>query len=465
MSEKHLTELPWKTLAGKHKLKDPGIAKALAEFGKCAEEDYEARLKALDAVEKHAGAMEKENKKNKEVADYLGEVLREADRGRKAVELLKKSKDKGAVKEEAGEDEEGGDLKSKLLGGMKKVKGHPPDAPLMEAMVCKAGRGFGVLLAKKVGSGQKKQLLEIFKNESGQKFFSGTCEWGEGEIYTFILDTIPTGAAKGLKAFFREHTNNNYKIRVGDASGTMEDDLEEAVAGAPPVAPPAAPPQPGDPMALFTQRFKALLPKIKEAIAAAGPNAPEIKLKAGEAGASAQKKDYTRANELLDQTEMLLKSQGSRIPPEAGKQAEPKKGFSLVDLQKGRLGWDGLRKTVQTQLQGLEKEILAGVRAHNEDETAEDQFDEGKVGAAIKTLYTILDKLDTRLIDKLDEALNAKTEEERRSRHHEAGKIVKEYQDFAASDPTLATVDENGFAQTSIRSAVATTLADLAAKF
>ena len=50
------------------------------------------------------------------------------------------------------------------------------------------------------------------------------------------------------------------------------------------------------------------------------------------------------------------------------------------------------------------KAIKAGVRTHNEDETAEDEFEEGEVEDAVKTLYTVMDKLDERLIDKLDEA-------------------------------------------------------------
>jgi hypothetical protein len=174
----------------------------------------------------------------------------------------------------------------------------------------------------------------------------------------------------------------------------------------------------------------------------------------------AGKQEFEAGLKLLDEAGQLL-----RQPESAPAASGEKVGFSIVQLQKSRLAWDSLRKSVQAQLQELEHAILAGVRAHNEDETAEDEFEEGEVGSAVKSLYRILDRLDERLIDKLDEALNANTEEQRQARHQEAAGIIKEYQAFAASDPTLAMIDENGFTQSTIRNAVASTLADLAGKF
>jgi hypothetical protein len=61
-----------------------------------------------------------------------------------------------------------------------------------------------------------------------------------------------------------------------------------------------------DPAAAFKARLSALLPRMKEAISAAGPAAQDIKLKAGEAGVFATKKNFDQANRLLDQLEELL---------------------------------------------------------------------------------------------------------------------------------------------------------------
>jgi hypothetical protein len=138
-----------------------------------------------------------------------------------------------------------------------------------------------------------------------------------------------------------------------------------------------------------------------------------------------------------------------------------KKRPSIVQLQKSRLAYDGLRKSVQDQLRELEQGVLAAVRAHNRDEAREDEFDEADVASSVKQVYAILDQLDERLIDKLDEALNA-NEQERDLRHAEAMGIVKEYLRFVAADPMLKEIDENGFTKTTIRASVVKTLTDLA---
>jgi hypothetical protein len=81
---------------------------------------------------------------------------------------------------------------------------------------------------------------------------------------------------------------------------------------------PPAPPLPGDkptektgvdPNAAFTARLTALMPKIKEAIAAAGPSATDIKLKTSEAGVLARKREFGPAQALLDEVEELLGAQ------------------------------------------------------------------------------------------------------------------------------------------------------------
>jgi len=176
---------------------------------------------------------------------------------------------------------------------------------------------------------------------------------------------------------------------------------------------------------------------------------------------SADKQQFSSALKSIEEAEQLL--QKTEAPPVEAKGGDD--GFSIVQLQKSRLAWDNLRKTVQAQLAELETSIVAGIRAHNEDEAAEDEFEEGEVKTAVKTLHTVLGGHDQRLLDKLDEALNATSDEQRRGRHQEAAGIIKEYQAFVASDPTLAMIDENGFTKSTIRDQVAGTLTELAGKF
>jgi hypothetical protein len=169
----------------------------------------------------------------------------------------------------------------------------------------------------------------------------------------------------------------------------------------------------------------------------------------------------------LAEANSLITALGVNIPEaDLARKAEAEHaGFSLVQLQKSRLAWDSLRKNIQSQLQGLEHSIVEAVRAHNVDETIEEGYEEGAVAAGVKRVYSILDKLDHRLLHKLDEALNAKGLSERQVRHAEAAKIIKEYQTFVESDALLAEIDKNGFTSTNIRAAVVAALTGLATKF
>ena len=299
MADKHLTELGWKTLVVKQKLKDPGLAKALMDFAKCVQKDAEASLKALAAVEKQAEAIKK-TKPNEEISAYILEVLRECATRSKTLESMKKiAPNAGHEKEGAEEEsEEGLDLKGKLIGALKKVKQRKPTDPPMEALVCKAGKAFAVLFARKVGASQKSELQELLKKESGHKFVKGTCEWGEQDIYTLILESLPSGAAKGLKLFLKEETGLNYKINVRDLAGVVDSEVETES---------TAKQGEADPGKAFKERFEDLLPRIKEGIAAGGANGQDIKLKSGEAGLLANKKEWAKANKLLDIVETLLK--------------------------------------------------------------------------------------------------------------------------------------------------------------
>jgi len=140
----------------------------------------------------------------------------------------------------------------------------------------------------------------------------------------------------------------------------------------------------------------------------------------------------------------------AEVPREAG----------TVQLQKSRLAWDGLRKTVQVELQSLERAIIAGVASHNDDPSSPDEFEAGDVAASTRRLYTVLDGLDAGLIDTLDDALNASGED--RLRHQAAARtLIGGYRRFVAGDPLVQAIDANGFIPTTLKASVERTLADL----
>lgn len=479
MSEKHLTELPWKTLASKQKLKDPGLAKALAELAKCDEKDPERKLKALAAVEKQAEALEKEHKKNEEVKDYLTEIFKEADKQRKALELLKKGAGATAGEAEGEEEkEEGVDLKAKLVTWMKKVKQRKPDDPPVEVMVCKAGAAFGVLLAKKVGSSQKSQLQELFKGETGLKFVKGTCELRPMEVYTFVLETLPSGAGKGLRAFLKEQTQITYKLKACDPSGAMEEELEEVGAGTAPAAPPPKPaaeekppeaPQPAPPdlMAVFTKRFQDLMPRIKQALAAAGPAVNEIKTKAADAGAAAKKRDFEQANRLLDATEALLKGPAGTTPPkpppppkpveQKPPAAPPKPAGSpkLSTYMNATRDWKAAKKTAADGVFALKNAIFKEC----------DKELEAAVKAKIDSLNGILTAMDDGIITKIEDAGREADAERQTERNNELAKFANHLLAALRKHPLASVADVNPFGSFTIRGPLETVLTKIAADF
>ena len=93
------------------------------------------------------------------------------------------------------------------------------------------------------------------------------------------------------------------------------------------------------------------------------------------------------------------------------------------------------RSQAQAELQKLEHALLA---------ECEDEPDYGTIASNVGVLYTVLDHLDERLIDKLDDALNADGSQ-RIVLQNEAREIIDEYVDYLNADELLRDIDDNGF--------------------
>jgi hypothetical protein len=239
-----------------------------------------------------------------------------------------------------------------------------------------------------------------------------------------------------------------------------------AIPAAPPLQPrpEANKPQgaePGAEAADFNKRLAALLPRVKEAVAVDADKGQTIKLKLSEAGVFARKHEFGTANALLDEAEALLAGIGSKPGQQGteqgveqretqgeeqrGQTPEPRAPRTVaprVAFTQARLDWDKTRQFVQSELRKLEASILA-------DSSEEEDFD--AISGGTSNLYQVLDVLDERLIDKLDEALNAEGEK-RRTFNGEAIALIKEYQDFVDSEPLMQDIDDSGFIDLKIRS-------------
>lgn len=123
-----------------------------------------------------------------------------------------------------------------------------------------------------------------------------------------VLETLKAqhGDVSKIRAvaeFVREKgAGGQYKAALSGLD-SLEKLLQAADAAAPaPIA------SPDSAAAAFNSRLAALMPEVKTAITAGGETGLEVKLKVSEAGVFARKKEFDRANELLDEAEALMKA-------------------------------------------------------------------------------------------------------------------------------------------------------------
>ncbi|HEY4079247.1 MAG TPA: hypothetical protein VGM81_01005 [Burkholderiaceae bacterium] len=229
---------------------------------------------------------------------------------------------------------------------------------------------------------------------------------------------------------------------------------------------------PLDQAAAFNVRLATYMEDAKPMMATS-KYAQELKLKLSEAGMYGRKKEFEQGHEVLDLAEALIikmfkerdgeedeseeseegeegesESQEAQIRPTPQGQGANNgagtggKSVSQVAFTQARLDWNKTRKQVQAELKKLVNDILAS-------STDEDDFDQIRVGTS--QLYEILEILDERLIDKLDDALNAEGAQ-REALHAEAREIIDEYLDFVNTDALMQDIDDNGFIDVKIRS-------------
>lgn len=216
---------------------------------------------------------------------------------------------------------------------------------------------------------------------------------------------------------------------------------------------------PVNPALAFRSRLMELTPRMKSVEAAGGPVAAQIKAKREEAVELVRQKGLTaeqlaQALALLDEIEALIAESGTGATAGGIPKAAGATGTNVV-FQQTRLAWDATRKTIQAEVKKLEDSILASCK---EDEEV------GIDGVDLTSLSSILERLDSRLIDKLDEALNAQDPAERQRVHLQAKNIVTEYMAFVNDSPLMADIDDSGFTPVAVRKTALSALTLLSSK-
>jgi hypothetical protein len=488
MSEKHLTEPPWKTLAGKQGVKDLGLGKALA--GYCSldtSKEPDKAVQFLKDISELALKLKKTYSAKEEIVAHLEEVIKEVKKTTPGLETKAKTlaaaaaatsvKPAEPAKVAVDDDDEKEaaefkrDLKQKILSALAQVKSRAPregeqqgeSKPQLQFMAYLAGKNCSVIVARKVGMGTRKVLAEIAGVPSGGKFVQGECIF-EKNAHTFVLETVPPGLARKISSALFSQAGQKCKVRVRSLDGSVELDSDTDLE--PAEAPPPASPAP-DEMPKFTARLRALQPDILKALALKGPEAEEIKRRAAEAGVRANAKDFSQAHSILDAIDRLAKrllaggpapspaiAKASVAPPPAAGAAAPgaRREIKLSTYLIGRANLRTARENSAKELQRLQQVIL--------EKAADEPFFK-EVQSKAQKLLDYLTPIDDSVTNKLEEAGRC-TDPEKQDELNSALKELIQKQLACIRGHALASfVQDNPFGKFIIRQPLEVTLSAL----
>ena len=460
MSDKHLTELPWKTLAIKKQVKDGELTKALVALSKVSENDAAERLKSLDKILTSAETVKRNNKDEKEVVAYLDEVVKEA---RKAKTLAAaaaaktnpqaptdaeadtpaEESDEDAIDAEAEEYKK--NYKSKLTGALAQVRSRAPqpgdDAkPQLKFVAMVSGKGSSVLVASNVGGSARKVLKSLAGGGSGA-FVAGQCIF-EKNAHTFIVQTVPGGLASKLSKALHAQTGMAYKVRVRTPDGSVvlddETDVDPDAAtasGATTTQTEEDGPWEGEAYEdyLDRRRYEGMHESLSEHLAVA------LQERLGDTGkmraviAFAEEKsaegNFKSAVKALEALEKLVEAaaESSHTAGEASGD-----GFSKVAFEKIHLDWDSNKKAVETQLEALRQAIIA-------------DFEDPESLAATSNLQKVLARFNEGLGDTIDALRDSAEVTQRSQLATKAVGIADHYLDYLGGDPLVAHIEQNPF--------------------
>ncbi len=215
------------------------------------------------------------------------------------------------------------------------------------------------------------------------------------------------------------------------APTTAQPGVEAPPPPAPP--PPAAPPPSLDAAALV----RTLAELIKQVPAAANGDAvvqQKLAQLATAARDSLKTSDLAAAAQGIAALKRAL-SDGSKTaaPPSLGKAGS---NGAAVALAKSALLWDTTRKYLEDQITPLENIIL---------EAAADEHDFDAIKAGVPVLRQVMQRLDARLSEKLNQAYGTQDQAGRVKLREEAKVVVGEYEAYMAADKLIGALDGNPF--------------------
>jgi len=487
MSEKHLTELPWKQLTTKHGIKDTSLQKSLVAYGKLDPAKVpRAALDALKEISELVVKFKKVNAAKEEVVDYLDEIVKEVKKltptlearaGSSGTTLQSKSGEKAPaiVKpvEEDDDDEEKElaefkkDLKKQMVAALAQVKLRAPNPndkepkPQMQFMALLAGDACAVIVARKVANGTKKLLPDIIGGASGGKFVSGECIF-EKNLHTFVMEQVPGGLRAKLENALEKETGTKCKARVRSFDGATVEESESGETTSIKAQTPSAPTVTetgSEDGAKFKQRLATLLPQIKAK--------PHLKTKeqkplhdvATEVGALGGKQDFAKANQLLDLIESVLKQDSNTTttpkptpPKPPTPETKPAPQIKLSTYLNGRSNLRAARENSEKELKRLQQAILA--------KAADEPFFKEVEGKSQK-LFEFLATVDDSLTNKLDEAGRCTDAETQLELNKHVRQLIQKQLGAIRGHPLASFMENNPFGKFAVKQPLEVTLSAL----
>jgi hypothetical protein len=242
MDPKILTEKAWKDALIKLKLKDNGLQRALGDYEKLDDSDFEERAKCLSRIAQLVTAVKKSKEAagNREADKYLTNLAGAATFFTTQVRQSKTKADAEAEKSKAEEakdaesakpgsgGEETAEYGPKLLASLQRLKSSKDVA--FEFLICEAKPFYGLAVARKISPQNKAELTKV---TGGTHFLPvGTCVFEDGK-FDFRLDKPVPGLARKISDCIKNFTGKKFPVKAGLESEADGDTQAPAGAAAP----------------------------------------------------------------------------------------------------------------------------------------------------------------------------------------------------------------------------------------
>lgn len=317
-----------------------------------------------------------------------------------------------------------------------------------------------IMMVEKIGK-PKKLLSDMLADAQKRKtpIDRSTARFGMATLDPADTSTIKVMVNKPVKPSIQVSLRKmvktiGFKEIIFLVDDALENDTDEEGAGTatPTAARPPPPPPPQRDARMLTAELAKLIGQMKTLTGVDPGYLARLNGLAAATGAAIKAPDLAQAEVNLKSMEELLASPVP-APPSMPGTAGPSTVASVESCGKARDAWLMTRKRLEDGIAGLRKVILETYPDGTLNTQLETAF-EDRVGPVLQTM-------DDRLAEKLDEAAKTQDASARGQLMAEAQALMKEYMDYVGKTGIVADLDKNPFVPLAIQETVTKTLGAL----